>query len=146
MGGEPKPKERIFLITAQEIPLLIGGDEQRSGDRARQVAANREQAGGDGGHRGTGAEGTGLSKNASCGVPPPPLQHPSVPEPSPPGEGPSLGHPSQPCTHSTRCCRSARREDGGCALVMYSPEKATALGDSVRPAPPRAPRIAAGCS
>lgn len=39
MGGEPEPKEGIFLITAQEISLLIGGDKQRSGDRAQQAVS-----------------------------------------------------------------------------------------------------------
>lgn len=32
MGEEPKPKEGIFSITAEEIPVLIGGDEQHSSD------------------------------------------------------------------------------------------------------------------
>lgn len=126
-------------------PSADSGDEQRSSGRARQAAANQEQAGGDGGHRGTRAEDTGLSKNASCRVHPPPLQH-LYQGPGPPREGPSLRHTSQPSTHSTQCCGSAQQEEGGCTLMMYSPEKATLLRDSVRPAPPRAPHISAGSS
>lgn len=66
MGGQPKPMEGIFLIIAEEILLLIGGDKQRSGDRTWQAV----ELMGTRGHRGAGQQAA-LSRAA----PPAPL-HP----------------------------------------------------------------------
>lgn len=53
MGEEPKPKEEIFSIMAEEIPVLIGGDEQHSSDSLASRLVGTD-----------GTEGMGSSKTS----------------------------------------------------------------------------------
>lgn len=75
-----------------------------------------------------------MSRKNSCRVPPPPLQHPSVPGPSSPGKAlPLEAYPSCAPTAPDAAGALSRRKEAA-PLLMYSPEKATLLLDSVTPA------------
>lgn len=95
----------------------------------------------DGGYKGTGAEGMSMSRKNSCGVLPPPLQHPSVPGLSSPGKAlPLEAYPSCAPTAPDAAGALSRRKEAA-PLLMHSPEKATLLPDSVTPAPSSPTRL-----